>query len=277
MAYPTQILSEVFRDTSGHVESSEIIIRHSANKKDIREIALEHLDLSDAKNIFDIGCGFGFFTEALKGRIHPAARVTGIDSFADYRQPYLNTCRKSGFDGAFSESGVALLSSLHSASADLVLSSFSMYFFPEVLPVVASILKITGKLIIITHYSSHLCELTAMIGEILTDLGFPQSEPPPHDRLIANFTAEDGLTKLSPYFEKIEKRDYLNDLVFNPQSASELIRYIAYKRSFFVPENILKDPVVTKQVENEIFRKVSKKKEFRITKNDAIFICAHNN
>lgn len=277
MTYPTQILSEVFRDTSGHVESSEIIIAHSTNKKDIREIALEHLDLSDAKNVMDIGCGFGFFTEALQGRIHPDARVTGIDSFAEYRQPYLNICRKSGFKGAFSESGVALLSSLHPASADLVLSSFSMYFFPEALPVVASILKSTGKLIIITHYSSHLCELTAMVNEIVTDLGFPQSEPPPHDRLIANFTAEDGLTRLSPYFEKIEKRDYMNELVFDPPSATELIRYIAYKRSFFIPENILKDPLITKQVENEIFRRVSQRTEFIITKNDAIFICTHNN
>ena len=36
MNYPADKLSEVFRNTSGHFESSEIILAHSTNKEDVR-------------------------------------------------------------------------------------------------------------------------------------------------------------------------------------------------------------------------------------------------
>ena len=46
-----------------------LIARYSINRRDIREIALEKLDLSSFKDILDLGCAYGFFTERLAGRL----------------------------------------------------------------------------------------------------------------------------------------------------------------------------------------------------------------
>lgn len=275
MNYPTDKLSEVFRDIEGHKESSEIIIAHSTNKEDIREFALCNVNIKDAKQVINLGCGFGFFTQALKNKINSNAVVAGIDRFAEYRQPFLKLCRGLGFNGQFYDSGTEALSNFKPASVDLVLSSFSIYFFPEIISTVASILRKTGTFIIITHYSSHLHELTTMISEIFKDIGYSQPGPFPHDKLISNFPAEEGISRLSGYFAKIEKRDYENELVFTKESVAELMTYIAYKRSFFIPENIQMNPTLSDRFEKGMLQKVLRKKEFRITKKDAIFICTH--
>jgi SAM-dependent methyltransferase len=275
MVFPTDKLSVVFRNTSGHVESSEIIITHSTNKEDIREFALQNLKFKNAISVIDLGCGFGFFTQALKGRISLQSVVTGIDCFTEYRKPYLTLCRELGFKGRFYDSGVDALSGFQPGSVDLILSSFSIYFFPQIMPNVVSLLKREGTFIIVTHYSTHLKELTALIKEILNDLRVAQPEPLPHDRLIGNFPAEEGIDRLIGYFKKIEKRDYNNELVFDLESASELMKYVNYKRSFFVPEAVLEDPTLSKRAEANFLNKISKMKEFRITKKDAVFICTH--
>jgi len=72
-------LSEVFRDVSTHMLVSGIIRDQLTTNKDVREEALMGLDLTDCKSVLDIGCGFGFFSSGLEGRLNPDARVTGID------------------------------------------------------------------------------------------------------------------------------------------------------------------------------------------------------
>jgi SAM-dependent methyltransferase len=275
MVYPTNELSVVFRNTSGHVESSEIIIAHSTNKEDIREFALHNIKFKNAISVIDLGCGFGFFTQALKGRISHQSVVTGIDCFTEYREPYLTLCLELGFKGRFYDSGVDALSGFQPGSVDLILSSFSIYFFPEIIPKVVSLLKNEGTFIIVTHYSTHLKELTSLIKEILNDLGFEHSGPLPHDKLIGNFPAEEGVDRLTGHFKKIEKRDYKNELVFDLESASELMKYVNYKRSFFMPEAVLEDPTLSRMAEASFLNKINKMKEFRITKKDAVFICTH--
>jgi SAM-dependent methyltransferase len=275
MFYPADRLSEVFRNTGGHLESSEIIMAHSTNKEDIREFAFRNVNINHAVKVVDLGCGFGFFTQALKGKISPEAVVTGIDCFLEYREPYFTLCRETGFKGQFYDSGIKALLNFNPASVDLVLSSFSMYFFPEVIPRVATLLSKNGIFIVITHYSTHLRELTNLISEMLNKLGFPQKEPLPHDKLIRNFPAEDGLNRLSGYFEKIEKRDYPNELIFARGSIVELLKYVNYKKSFFLPDSFLKNPIISGKAETYLLDQVGKMKEFRITKNDAVFICTH--
>ena len=83
------VILEIFLNVSLHKFASEIIRTHSSNPRDIREVALEKLELSNCKKILDVGCGFGFFTEALRGRIHPEALVTGLDMIQGY-EPFFS-------------------------------------------------------------------------------------------------------------------------------------------------------------------------------------------
>lgn len=274
MGYPTNILSEVFRDTEGHYTSSEIIAAHSLNTEDIREFALRNIDLLHVRQVMDLGCGFGFFTQALKDKISTGSVITGIDCFEEYRRPFISQCKKLGFKGHFFSSGTEALSDIINGSFDLVLSSFSIYFFPELVEKVAAILKKSGTFIIICHYSSHLRELTDLMTEILKSKGYPVSCPLPHDKLIANFPAEEGRERLTGYFKKIEQRKYLNELIFNSQTTSQLVSYIMYKLLFFIPEE-LGDKAINLNIETEIRKVLKDQKEFRITKNDGVFICTH--
>jgi ubiquinone/menaquinone biosynthesis C-methylase UbiE len=275
MSYPTNKLSEVFRDTLGHIKSSEIIISHSSNKEDIREFALRRLNLKSVKQVIDLGCGFGFFTRILKDKISRDAIITGIDCFEEYRSPFITVCGELGFEGRFFNSGIEALSNFKTDSADLILSSFSIYFFPEAIEQVAAILKKNGSFVVICHYSSHLRELTNLISEILKGKGYLLTSPLPHDKLINNFPAEEARERLSVYFSQIEDREYLNELKFTSQTTGQLIKYIMYKRSFFIPEDVGISVSLIIELEKKIREVLVKLEEFWITKNDGVFICTH--
>jgi ubiquinone/menaquinone biosynthesis C-methylase UbiE len=276
MNYPAGKLSEVFRNIGGHFESSEIILAHSTNKEDVRDFALRNVNISHALQIIDLGCGFGFFTQKLKGKISNQAVVTGIDCFAEYRSPYIGLCTQSGFNGQFYDTGTAALDQFKPSSVHLIVSSFSIYFFPDVMAEVAEKLKETGTFIVITHFSSHLKEFTDMINETLKEMGYLVKEQLPHDKLIKNFPAEEGIERLSGHFRKIEKREYINELRFSSEaSVDQLMKYILYKRSFFVPEDISEDPSLFMRVESKLREKITTMNEIRITKNDGVFICTH--
>ena len=78
-----------FERPSWHAAIADVIRRRSTNRADVREIALDGLDLSSAAMILDLGCGFGFMTGAVAGRVAPQAQIVGVDACSANEQPYL--------------------------------------------------------------------------------------------------------------------------------------------------------------------------------------------
>lgn len=273
MKNPVAKLSDVFRNTKGHLESADIIRAYSTNTNDIRELALAGIDLTGKKRFVDLGCGFGFFTEALKNKIQPGSFISGIDCHDEYRKAYLEICKNIGITGEFYNSGVEILETFNPSCIDIVLSSYSLYFFPEILPHIVNIVNESGKVIIITHASTHLRELTDTVLKIIHDKGFKHVNSLPHDRLISNFTAEQGESILSGYFGKLEKREYKNELVFSETTVEEFLIYFSYKRSFFMPDGLSGDNALYDQIEKSLVERFCSVDGCRITKNDAVFIC----
>ena len=270
-------LAEVFRDIDGHKQSSKIIRTYSYNKQDIREVALNGIDFKNVKQVIDIGCGFGFFSEAFCKRGEAGTIISGIDCFEEYRDIYLQMCLKCGSEAKFYNNGHNALSTFKPNSVNLVLCSFSLYFFPSVLPQLCRILKESGISIFITHSESHLKELTQLVLEIIHSNGFPEINILPHDELIKKFSGENGEMQLLKYFDKVERRNYFNELVFTNRSIGEFIHYFRYKKSFFFPTELLSDYNLITEVENELISYVNKHKKIRISKNDVIFICSKPN
>jgi ubiquinone/menaquinone biosynthesis C-methylase UbiE len=266
-------LSDVFRNTRGHIESADIIRSYSTNTNDVRELALKGIDFTGKKRFVDLGCGFGFFTEALKNKIQTGSFISGIDCHEEYRKDYLEVCKNIGITGEFHNSGVQIISTFNPSETDIVLSSYSIYFFPEILPLVVNIVNEKGKVIIITHASTHLRELTDTVLRIIHDKGFKHVNLLPHDRLINNFTAERGESILSGYFGKVEKREFKNELVFSETTVEEFLNYFSYKRSFFMPDGLSGDNKLYHQIEKNLVERFCSKDGCRITKNDAVFIC----
>ena len=54
------------------------------------------MDLSFAKHLLDLGCGFGFMGEALARRAAPNAQVVGVDAFRSNREPFLERVGATG-------------------------------------------------------------------------------------------------------------------------------------------------------------------------------------
>ncbi len=274
MNEPGNNLAMVFQDMDGHRSSAEIIQQHSSNKSDIREVALKGIPLSNCRTIIDLGCGFGYFTEALTNRIGLESVVTGIDCHENYRKPFLDLCTRCGFQGMFSSSGTEYLKDLAPQSADLILCSFSIYFFPGVLKQISRILKEKGTFVVITHSVYHLKEITDIVLKTLHKNGIDENNKLPHDELIGSFAGENGKTLLADHFKTIIEKEYRNSLLFEPGSIDKLLTYFKYKRTFFIPPELINNNELIADVENEIRNRVIEHKKLSITKNDFIFHCS---
>ncbi|MEN8226360.1 MAG: class I SAM-dependent methyltransferase, partial [Bacteroidota bacterium] len=151
-------LAKVFKDAGKHREVAGIIRKHLTDDIDIRQQALNGLDLSGAKRILDLGCGYGFFSEALKDRVHKDAQLTGIDRYPEYEWFYFQSCANAGISADFYSDGIHAVEKLKNNTYDLILCSYAMYFFPEIIKRISRILKVDGHFIAITHAIPHIPE-----------------------------------------------------------------------------------------------------------------------
>jgi len=266
-------LTEVFANAAMHIAVARIIHDHSSNRQDVRSVALEGLPLHTFRNMLDVGCGFGFFTLALKGRIKKGSAILGIDRFSDYRTPYLDNCTRVGLAGQFEGSGTNSLYSLPSNSFDLVLCSYALYFFPGIIPEIARILKPSGIFVIITHSENHMNELIIFIKEIYKTLKIRFHGPLPCEQLITIFDNKNGMRILTPCFNLVEEKQYLSSLIFNTGHFEDLKTYLLFKRLFFIPDDLEEGDAVFAEVIRRLHEKLKSENTFRVTKNDTIFIC----
>ena len=217
-----------------HRRVAGIVRDHSTNKMDIREIALEGIDLSNCREALDIGCGFGFFTEALKGRLHPEARVTGLDMIGDYEPLFMESCRKAGIRGRFLPASIAVIPQMGQETFDLILCSYALYFFPEIIPEIARALQAHGCFITITHSAENMGELIRAVKDVLADLRGRRPERLPIEDIVGRFSSENGGDVLAPSFARIRAVDYRNSIVFRPDEFSLLADYFRFKGPLYV-------------------------------------------
>lgn len=262
-------LAEVFGDVRTHQKINDIIRKYNSNHDDIREMALDKFNLSEALTILDLGCAFGFFTRALRRKTNPEAKITGIDCHPQYHDSYLDSCRLAEIDGKFIGECITSIRRIRSNTIDLILCSYALYFFPEILPHISRILKNDGLFIAITHSSRHLYELGAQVKNVLSRSG----DSLPYEVLIDGFSAENGLDLLLPWFEDVQYENFPNTLVFNKTDVADFEAYLRFKQSFFIPQSA---PERKKQLALLIdyFKGYfSETKQFVISKSDAIFYC----
>lgn len=268
------VLAEHYGDIASQIEVAGIIQSHLTKKGDIRHIALKRLDLSAASTVIDLGCGTGFFTEGLKGLVHPKVQVTGIDVHDSYRDYFLDTCRKCGFKGDFDGRGIGMIRELPARSADLVISSYSLYFFPEYIPGIAGFLKEGGHFVAITHAVPHMIELTTYFKEVLMQEGINYHHELPYESLIRNFSDENGIELLAPCFMDVRKFKCKSTLVFRDGEIQDLLVYLRHKEDFFLPPNDHNRDELVEVIAGRIDREMKQHGQFSITKDDYIFVCS---
>ncbi len=263
-------LAEAFRNVERHRDAADLIRAHSLNRRSIREVALEGLDLGGCRKILDLGSGFGPFIDVLKGRVAPGAVLTGVDVFDDYGAPFVSACREARLRGVFLSDGVSVIETFPERTFDLIFCSYSLYFFPDRIPDISRILRDDGVFVAITHDRNNMRELIAAVKAILSDLGHRPDDPLPVEDILGRFTAENGEAMLKPWFGDIRAVDYPNTLVFEAEHQPELLRYFHFKSPFFLHGTPFRADTVADLLE----ARLRPQERFVLSKNDRIFICS---
>jgi SAM-dependent methyltransferase len=253
-----------FTDPETHSISKDIIFRHSSNKNDVRSVALEGIDFSKVKSILDLGCGFGFMAEKIIEKTTPGTRVSGVDACEQNEKAFLSVFQKAGREAEFLFQEITTTLPFASENFDLAVSSYSLYFFPGIIPDVARMLKKEGTFIVITHSQTSFAGLYEAMGIKREDSEIPG--------LLRQFSSENGEEKLSACFGDIERIDFPNTLSFHEKHFNDLVIYAGFKLPLLLKEcdicSLLPDVYKRK-----LLYSLSDKKMIVINKNDAIFRC----
>jgi ubiquinone/menaquinone biosynthesis C-methylase UbiE len=268
-------IRKVFRDVQKHLAIAQLIRRFSTNKDDIRIIALNQADLSSCQNVLELGCAFGAFTEALQDKLHPEAEITGIDIISEYKPFFLEACRRAGYSGHFSSSGIDRIKKYPAGSFDLIICSYALYFFPDMIPEISRVLKKDGLFITITHSQADMREMVGIVKKILKQNNLlDDKQSLPIELIFEQFSAENGKKLLHPFFGRISAIDFKNTLVFQTHEIDSFIDYFQFKKSFFLTETGAHNKTIINQLMMELQDLAMKKNLVTMCKDDKIFICS---
>lgn len=253
-----------FERPSWHAAIADIIRRRSTNRADVRAVALDGLDLSSARMVLDLGCGFGFMTGAVARRVAPDAQIAGVDACSANEQPYLKLVAETSRAGRFICKRIDRQLDWPDDSFDLIVASYSLYFFPEIIPEVARVLAPQGLFVALTHMEESCRDLLCAVGVEETD-----SHLLPISR---NFSAENGGRLLAPWFGEVGRVEYHNSLAFGVAEHDDLLAYLRFKLPFLAPAS---EPgsELPEPLWRTIQASLSHQGRVVLAKNDAAFHC----
>lgn len=280
--YTLEEISKTYENTEDHLSTRQIIRRFSHNKSDIRMLALDNCALEQCTRILDLGCGYGFFIEALSRRIANNAHITGIDVVGgDSKKMFLTACAQSGYTASFIEDTADIISTFPDETYDCIIASYSLYFFPHLISHIARILAPNGIFIVITHSECTLSQITGLFAESIRHIS-PLSDSSLHIvKLFHSFSAENGFQKLQPSFHSIHYLRYPNKLIFKIPDIHHCINYVEKKQHLLYKEiaNLHEDEYNTLIFDfyNRLHQQALFNKEFVVNKDDAVFIARNPN
>lgn len=244
-------MGKFYSDHLLHSQIGRIIRVHSENKRNILDIVRDSIHWPGIKRVLDLGCGYGWFEEGLR---NSTDLIVGIDSLDENEQPFLHAAKKNTRQAIYLKSVLPGEIDFPSGHFDLIVSIYSLYFFPGVLPEVRRLLSCGGMFIAITHSESMLEETEAYFR-------FENLR-----QIIRGFSAQNGEALLKQYFERVISVDYPNSLVFLKNEEEDLVRYIDFKHDF-ISKDI--DPEILKKI---LLNELAGKGRLRLNKDDRIFL-----
>lgn len=248
----------MYADPTSHARISAILLTHSTNRADIREVAAAALPLEPVRAVLELGCGFGNFSEVLARRLPAGCRYVGVDLHPPNGEAFLARVQDTGVRASFLQSRLPAHLDLSDASFDLVVASFSFYFFPDMLNEVARLLRPGGHFLALTHSVRNL-------GELYTWFDSVANIPPLLD-VIHRFSAENGETLLRQRFDHVRAIPFPNRLHFAADELDALFAYLEWKRPHWEGHC---DP---ERVSRGIRERAAQNGSFSLNKDDAILI-----
>ncbi len=242
---------ESYRDVRLHKRIGLVIKERSENKQDIRAIACKALGSKDIRSMLNLGCGYGWFEEALQKRLD---LIVGVDVHEENRDDFLKAAQKTSATCLFVRSKLPAPIDMPSGSFDLIAAIYSLYFFTGMLPEVKRLLAAGGTFLSITHSE-------AMLEEAEEFFQFRSMR-----KTIERFSAENGEAVLREYFRSVLHVDYKNSLVFRAGDHDALRDYVYFKREFITGDA---DPEFVRE---RLFHELDRRGVLKFNKNDRIFL-----
>lgn len=275
--YTARDIRKTYENVDDLLLTKRIIKKYSTNRGDIRERALGRLDLSFVREALDLGSGYGFFIERLGGRLHDKARITGLDLVGSNETAYRKTVASIDYDARFINGPAEQICGMADGSFDLILASYSLYFFPHLVGEIYRLLSRGGLFIAITHSEEALGEAIGFVRSCMRRMGLPAPAHTALSRLLAAFSLENGSSVLGAHFKSIEKIIYRNSIVFGPDHVDDCIYYLEKKRNLIYKEALESHAERVMDLEScisaSIFNHARERGRVVINKDDGIFIC----
>lgn len=276
--YSSEDIRNTYEPIEDHRHTRHIIQEYAMNTLDIREVALDGLDLGSVRRVLDLGCGYGFFTEKLRQRLHPGAYIEGLDVIdRNNKEAFEDTIEAIGYKGRFMQGSADLIKAMKDCSYDLVIASYSLYFFPHLIPDISRILSPEGIFLTVTHSKYSLQEITRFIPSCMQMIGLAPPDEVMIVKLLSAFSSEDGYAMLAPFFSKVLQIDYKNDLLFPFDRVDDCINYLDKKKHLIFKDVTEKHPHRIEDMlscfNRIVFEHASVNGEVIITKDDAVFRC----
>lgn len=275
--FSTSEIQQTYDKVYDLLVTRHIIKTYSTNKDDIRDVALRDINLTGVKRILELGCGYGFFVEKLKDLLDHDAVIFGIDLVEKNREPFLNSVASCGYRGEFICNDVRIIMEMKETDFDLIIASYSLYFFPDLIPHMARLLNKNGSCIILTHSMKSLDEALKLLPQCMKSLGFPIKGLTNIQQLFNAFSGENGYSMLKQHFSRINKIEYINTMVFSSENINDCIYYLVKKRALIYKEMAEKNPDEVIRLESCLAQRLydlAKKKGFiKLNKNDVVFRC----
>jgi SAM-dependent methyltransferase len=254
---------DAYTEPGVHEAISRIIRRYSTNRADVRHEALQDIDLTGAARLLDLGCGFGFMIDAIADTIPPETEIVGVDMHPTNRPVYLARAEAVADSARFISRKLESHLDFPGESFDVVIASYSLYYFPGVIPEVARVLKPDGVFVSLTHSESHF-------EYLLETIGFAQQQSEMHSVLLG-FSAENGRTKLAEHFGTVESRPYRNTLVFRSENLEDYLTFLRFKLPSLLPAHHVEPERATELLERSRDLLIERG-HVRIEKDDTVFI-----
>jgi SAM-dependent methyltransferase len=247
-----------------HEAISHIIRRYSTNRSDVRHEALLGIDLGGVARVLDLGCGFGFMIDALAGGLPPDAEIVGVDVHPENGEAFLARAEAAVGSARFVCRKLDSRLDFPSRSFDAVIASYSLYFFPGVIPEVARVLKQDGFLLCLTHSETQF-------ESLLEAIGFAPQQSAFRDVLL-EFSAENGGVKLAEHFAFVESRQYPNRLVFGPGDLDDFLALLRFKLPLLMPSQDSNADLAAQLLDGarDLLMRTAR---VTIEKDDTVFIC----
>jgi SAM-dependent methyltransferase len=259
-----QRVISTFANPTEHAAVSDIIRRRSTNRTDVREAALDGFDIGDAREVLDLGCGIGYMSGAVAARCAGDATIHGIDRWEENEPGFRKAIEAAGRRAEFQAFDIRDRLPHPDASFDLVVASWTLYFFVEILPEAARVLKPGGRLLAVTHYRETCANVIRAAG-----LRFHGT---PLELMMRSFCAENGHGRLEQVFGRVDSVDYPNTLEFLPDHSQDLLRLAVFKLPQLAPSGEVMEGMA-EQVGRSVLEQLEREGRFVIEKSDAIFHC----